>query len=374
MIRQATLERFHGTPNEADDLQFAFGGSAGEVMRRHFLADAMGAKLSVEFKVYYQLRPLIPVTLRKLLQRKRNTRMQVDSDWYIPKRFIAEFKTAIERNHAELADTRFIHPWPNPYNFAVVLTHDIETSYGVRLVDQLAKLEESYGFRSSWNFVPHKYPIDAGLIADLRERGHEIGVHGYNHDGKLFLSERAFRRRSVKINAALKHYDSVGFRAPMVHRNLDWIEGLEVEYDASCFDVDPFQAMPGGIGSVWPFVKGRLVELPYTLPQDHTLLDTLGERSISIWQKKVEFLRSWSGMAMLITHPDYLDTPSRLGLYEQFLDYLRDVTGAWLALPRQVSRWWNQREESTLDPVNGQITGPAKHVGRGMNLPDLLPR
>src|SRR4029079_11830143 len=123
-----------------------------------------------------------------------------------------------------------------------------------------------------------------------QSRGFEIGIHGYNHDGKLFTSKRIFDSRLPAINAALRDFDAVGFRAPMVHRNLDWMQSLEIEYDASCYDADPYHAMPGGVGAPWPFIAGRFVELPYTLPQDHTLFVALGERDERIWTSKLAFI------------------------------------------------------------------------------------
>ena len=109
----------------------------------------------------------------------------------------------------------------------------------------------------------------------------------------------------------------------MVHRNLAWLQSLNVEYDASCFDADPFQAMPGGVGGVWPFIAGRFVELPYTLPQDHTLFITLNERDGRIWEQKLEFIIRLGGMALLITHPDYLNSDNRIAAYRHLLEKTR---------------------------------------------------
>ena len=105
----------------------------------------------------------------------------------------------------------------------------------------------------------------------------------------------------------------------MVHRNLDWFQTLAAEYDASCFDIDPFQAMAGGVGGVWPFLVGKFVELPYTLPQDHTLFIALGDTTNSIWIRKLEYLRPLAGMALMLTHPDYLMDEHCVDAYRQFL-------------------------------------------------------
>ncbi len=174
--------------------------------------------------------------------------------------------------------------------YSLVLTHDVETGEGLRGVSMLAELEESMGFRSSWNIVPYKYKIDAGLIADLKARGHEVAIHGYNHDGRLFMNRSIFEARVPLLIVPWSSTAPSVFAPPMVHRNLRWMQKLNIEYDASCFDVDPFQAMPGGVQGIWPFRVGKFIELPYTMPQDHTLLISLGETTDQIWRRKLEFL------------------------------------------------------------------------------------
>jgi hypothetical protein len=169
------------------------------------------------------------------------------------------------------------------------------------------------------------------------------------------------------INAALEAYGAVGFRAPMVHRNLNWLQSLNIEYDASSFDIDPFQAMPGGIGSVWPFVAGRFVELPYTLPQDHVLFIALNERNGRIWECKLDFVSRLHGMALLITHPDYLDSAYRIDAYRRLLEKARETAGMWHALPQTVAAWWRERDQSFLRHDSGatwRIDGPAASRAR----------
>ena len=97
----------------------------------------------------------------------------------------------------------------------------------------IAQLEESLGFRSAWNIVPHKYTVDPGILRELHDRGFEVGVHGYNHDGRLFLSKRNFDRRSSAIREAARRFQASGFRAPMMHRNIEWLQDLGFDYD--CF-------------------------------------------------------------------------------------------------------------------------------------------
>ncbi len=311
--------------------QFCFDGRLNEILKDGLTNDMTKAKLSPAFRMYYQVRKFLPVKARQLFQKTRNRGLSSRGHWYIP-----EALEEYEETLSQPLNSR----WPDSASHALVLTHDIEEQRGVSLVSKLAEIEESFGFRSSWNFVPYKYKIDEGLIRDLKQNGHEIGIHGYNHDGRLFLSKRIFDARVPKINQAIERYGAVGFRSPMVHRNLQWMQELNIEYDASCFDVDPYQPMPGGVGGIWPFSAGKFVELPYTMPQDHTLFVSLRETSDRIWRDKLQFIQRLHGMALMVTHPDYLDSPSRLAVYRDFLSWMRDHSEPWHVLPKEVARWF----------------------------------
>jgi peptidoglycan/xylan/chitin deacetylase (PgdA/CDA1 family) len=236
--------------------------------------------------------------------------------------------------------------WPNKHQFALVLTHDIETAEGQAFVRKVADMEENLGFRSSFNFVLERYPLDFKLIQELRERGFEVGCHGLKHDGKLFSNKKEFLKRVAKINQHLKEYRMVGFRAPLTHRNPEWMQALEIEYDLSFFDTDPFEPIPGGTMSIWPFFIGHFVELPYTLVQDYTLTSVLGETTPRLWLEKVDFIKKFHGMALLNSHPDYLNDPNSFRVYAEFLETMKKNEEYWHAWPGDVASWWKSRAES----------------------------
>ncbi len=321
--------------NWRDGIEFLFEGPLGQALSRFLQEDVDSAQFSKVYRAFYQVRPILPIFVRQMLQRLKNSNSVHGTDGFTPHALIEVLRTL---------ETNVPCVWPDSSPMAFVLTHDVETHVGVKLCLDLARIEEDFGFRSSWNFVPHKYHIDMGVIHELRARGHEIGVHGYNHDGRLFLNKRIFDSRVNAMNEALVTYDAVGFRTPMVHRNLDWMQSLHIEYDSSCFDADPFQAMPGGVQSFWPFQCGHFVELPYTMPQDHTLFVSLGETTDNVWREKLATIREFQGMALMLTHPDYLDTPSLLNIYRDFLAYVRDNFEYWHALPREVARDFRSRQ------------------------------
>jgi len=338
--------------------RFLFGHEELErVASRWVEQDMREAQLPRLFRLYYHLRPFIPIAVRQRLQRRRTT--DADEHWFLSRRYVNCLGEVAAKTPRPI---RVIHPWPDKARSALVVTHDVETAEGLKNVDRIATIEEDTGVRSSWNIVPYKYPLDTGLIRDLKDRGFEIGVHGYNHDGKLFKSKSIFRRRVAKINEAIDQFGAVGFRTPMVHRNLNWMQQLDIRYDSSCFDIDPYQSMPGGVGSIWPFLAGKFVELPYTLPQDHTLLVARVESLLATWQKKVKFIRKYDGMVLMLTHPDYLTRARDLAEYREFLEWAVELPHSWHALPSVVATWWRQRQASRIVTdyrMRTAVAGPA---------------
>ena len=304
---------------------------------------------------YYLLKPLLPRALTRLLRHLHNATKENDRNlyWPVDPRF-AQFQWETLRQGLLLAGRNEIlwnRFWPEDKKFGFVLTHDVETAEGQRLIPNLANLEESLGFRSSFNFVPERYPIDHGLMEDLRRRGFEIGVHGLNHDGKDFNSSKSFEQRSKRINEYLKEFQAVGFRSPLTHRNPAWMQMLVFEYDLSFFDTDPYEPMPGGVMSIWPFTIGHFLELPYTLPQDYTLFNVMGETSPRIWFEKIDFLERYHGMALVNVHPDYSGIGKSYSIFEAFLQGMKAHEGSWNALPRDVASWWRRR--ASAGSING---------------------
>jgi hypothetical protein len=290
--------------------------------------------------LYYLLKPAIPHAMRMRLRAHVALwqRRRAKTTWPI--------------NPSTAQPPAWWSGWPEGKKFAFVLTHDVEGRKGLDRCHRLAELEMNLGFRSSYNFVPEgEYDLSASLRSFLVEHGFEVGVHDLHHDGTLYRSRTAFSAGAHRINEYLDRWQAVGFRSAFMLHNLEWLKELDVLYDASTFDTDPFEPQPDSANTIFPFWVGRpdgsgYVELPYTLAQDSTLYLVLGETTTDIWKRKLEWVAQNGGMALVNVHPDYMAFGERAGrgqypatLYEEFLSHVSARYGddAWFALTREVA-------------------------------------
>jgi hypothetical protein len=297
-------------------------------------------------ELYYWLKPLIP------------RRLQIKS-----RRAIAAYKRRAYFDIWPIDPDSAAPPkgwigWPEGKEFALVLTHDVDSKKGYDKALKLMALEEKLGFRSSFNFVPEGYSVSQEVRQTLKESGFDVGVHGLTHEGRQFITYKRFMRCVPKINAYLKAWEAAGFHSPSMLSHLEWITELEAEYDCSSFDTDPFEPINYSVGTIFPFIlidrkRGRLcVELPYTLPQDHTLFAILQEENINIWKKKADWIAQKGGMIFLNTHPDYMNFDGASGSLEEypashyidFLEYVKNRYSGryWHVMPRGLARFWRE--------------------------------
>jgi len=296
---------------------------------------------------FYLLKPFIPRSLQLYLRRKIiYSKLQKYRDiWPILKG--SEKKPENWKG------------WPGSKKFALIFTHDVENKNGYSKVLKLMKFEKELGFVSSFNFVPESdYKVDTEMLDILIQNGFEYGVHGLKHDGKLFSSKREFFRRANKINQYLTEWGTVGFRAPAMHHNLDLIGVLNIEYDLSTFDTDPFEPQPDGVGTIFPFWVqnsrhrcGGYVEMPYTLPQDFTPFILMGEKTPQLWINKLEWISENGGMVLVNVHPDYINFDGirkseeySLEIYRSFLTYIltNHIGEYWNVTPKELALFWKK--------------------------------
>ena len=296
--------------------------------------------------IFYTLKPVIPRQLQIFLRRQvvRYKRRKYSHIW------------PIDFNAGKSPDGW--QGWPNNKKIAVVLSHDVDTQEGHDRCYLLMEIEETLGFRSSFNFVPEGYNVSRTLLRDLKNRGFDVGVHGLVHDGKLFSSRQIFDKRAKRINEYLKEWGTTGFTSPSMHHNLDWMHALDISHSTSTFDTDPFEPQPDAVGTIFPFwvqntsMGKGYVEIPYTLCQDFSLFILMKEPNIDIWKDKLDWIVEKGGMALFNSHSDYMNFNKQkngqeeysVELYIEFLEYIKNKykDQYWHVLPRDIARFWKQ--------------------------------
>ncbi len=321
---------------------------AGQLLSESYRA-AGATPDSWVLRMYYWLRPAVPRGLQILARRyhvrtRRRTVSQLQ--WPIEPLFVAIAEAYLALRILLEPESRGVIPamrWPSGYSAGAVVTHDVEGRAGQERCRDVMALERSLGVRSCFNFVAERYPIDEALMDEMRAGGFELGSHGIKHDGRKFSSRSVFEERLQRLRYYRTAWQVVGFRSPATHRRWAWMPELPFEYDSSYPDTDPFEPIPGGCSSPWPFMIGSLVELPVTMPQDHTLWEILRVPACPVWREKLAWLRACGGLITIIVHPDYLTTSARWKDYEQLLETLAKSADVWRALPREVASWWRER-------------------------------
>lgn len=317
---------------------------------------------TIRNKLYYEVKPYLPARLRTEVRRlfAKRKRGHHTSTWPI-------------YPGSEKCPNNWTR-WPGNKKFAVVITHDVEGTRGLERCEDLMQIDKELGFRSSFNFVPEgEYKLSRKFRERMVQLGFEIGLHDLHHDGKLFNSRETFRCHSKVINHYLKQWEVVGFRAGFMLNQPDWLHDLEIQYDASSFDTDPFEPQPEGQKTIFPYwvtkyrhhgerskikhqkpatqpsVHEGYAELPYTLPQDSTLFVLLREKRPSIWLKKVDWIARHGGMVLVNVHPDYIQFKNDAACwrsypvshYIELLEHLAEIYHEqfWQPLPKEMARF-----------------------------------
>lgn len=321
------------------------------------------------YRAYYAMRPLLPVSVRRHLQRvrlnaSRNAKfphwpLDYTTDRLLDKLLALSLKTKGRE------DTAFISFWPDGVQSCAIMTHDVETDTGLRFCPTLMDIDDSYGIKSSFQLVPEeRYVVTETVLNSFRERGFEVNVHDFNHDGHLYSDREQFQYRSQKINEYARTFKASGFRSGAMYRNMDWYDAFEFDYDMSVPTVGHLEAQSGGCCTLRPYFINNIVELPLTTTQDYSLFHILGQYSIDLWKQQIDAIVERSGLVSFIVHPDYIIERKAQDTYKALLAYLaqlRDEGKLKICLPGQVAQWWKQRSKAYLEYQNNkwEVVAPA---------------
>jgi len=325
-------------------------------------------------KIYYLVRAPLPVWLRRHLQRA------YFRDWKklgFPRWPVDTTVDALHRQFLRLAmeaqgvvEAPFIWFWPEGASSCLIVTHDVEMAAGRDFTPTLMDIDDSHGFKSSFQVVPEKrYEFTDQYVCEMRKRGFEFNIHDLNHDGRLFEEPEEFACRVAKINEYGAKYGARGFRSGAMYRKLDWFDALKFSYDMSVPNVAHLEPQRGGCCTVMPYFNGKILEIPLTTSQDYTVIHILNHRTIDLWKEQVRVIQGNNGLISILSHPDYLIDLRSRDMYNSLLAYLRSVVdrdAVWATLPCDLDRWWRARAAMKLvqEGSGWRIEGPESERAR----------
>lgn len=324
--------------------------------------------------LYYSVRKLLPVSVRRHFQRiylrdwKKRSFPTWPVDFTVDRLHEEALRLSMEAGAKQKVP--FIWFWPDGAPSCLIMTHDVETLAGRDFTPKLMNLDESYGIRASFQVIPEdRYEVPVEYVGEIKKRGFEFNIHDLNHDGHLYTELPEFLKRAAKINEYCRRYQARGFRAGAMYRNPDWYDAFDFSYDMSIPNVAHLEPQRGGCCTVMPFFIGKVLELPLTATQDYSLFYILNNYSIDLWKTQLGLIHENHGLMSFIAHPDYLIAGKNRAVYESLLAYLKEMVeskSVWNALPGEVNDWWRARSEMKLVlGENGwRIEGPGAERAR----------
>lgn len=152
-------------------------------------------------KTYYRVRPYLSVPVRKQLQKLylRNWDTIAFPEWPVDLTVdrVQQRLMVLAIQAQGVKTMPFIWFWPDGCTGCAIITHDVEAAAGKEYCQKVMDIDESFGFRSSFQIVPEeRYSVSQDDLAQITTRGFEVNVHDLKHDGRLYAECDEFLRRA----------------------------------------------------------------------------------------------------------------------------------------------------------------------------------
>jgi peptidoglycan/xylan/chitin deacetylase (PgdA/CDA1 family) len=201
-------------------------------------------------------------------------------------------------------------------------------------------------------------------VAAIREKGHEIGHHGWIHENPVDLSlgeERSILERGIDALEKVAHVRPVGYRSPSwdnSHNTVGLLLEYGFEYESSLMgnDFEPYWCR---IGDNWstnePIEFGTpttLVEVPVAWHLDdwpwfefipgHAQGLRTSSMVLETWKTEFDYLYNQVGQGVLTVtmHPQCIGRGYRLMMLKEFLDYIVLHSGVYFTTCIDYVRDW----------------------------------
>ncbi|MEO8462180.1 MAG: polysaccharide deacetylase [Chloroflexota bacterium] len=248
------------------------------------------------------------------------------------------------------AESPVLFEQPAAAGWLDVMSHQ---AYGPRTgVPRLLRLLDRQRIRSTF-FVPgytaERWPT---VIRSIRDTGHEIGHHGYLHEGARSATDEATEER--RLLRGLEALDTVagirpvGYRAPMwelSYRLPALLARHGFRYESGLMDADHPYLLATGRQPDAP----TIVELPahwglddwepYNYLPGITGSGVIASPAelIARWTLELEALVEEGGLFMLTNHPFISGRASRAAALGNLMARAREIDGLWIATGEEIA-------------------------------------
>ena len=261
--------------------------------------------------------------------------------------------------------------WPDGNRIAVLFSFDVDNETNTLSrggnPDPLLLSMEQYGAREGLRrvlelldhhripatfFIPgvslHLAPEMAAMIQ--RSDRHEFAVHGWIHESVAGLTrdqEKGIIEKSRDFLERRTGQRPVGYRAPFgtyTGNTLSILTELGFLYDSGLAADDSPHAL---------IVNGKpspLIELPPNVNFEDSVLDPMNTFTAGLVAPEVMLQSFMDGfdvlyrertMMLLILHPHISGRPSRIGIFDALIRYMKEHEGVWFATHRQAAEYVN---------------------------------
>ena len=248
------------------------------------------------------------------------------------------------------AESPILFEHPEAAGWLDVMSHQ---AYGPRTgVPRLLRLLDRQGIRATF-FVPgytaERWPA---VVRAIRDAGHEIGHHGYLHEGAhtapdLETEERRLLRGLEALDT-IAGVRPVGYRAPMwelSYRLPALLAAHGFRYDSGLMDADhPYRLAVGpepGAPSIIELPAHWSLDdwEPYAYLPGITGSGVIASPAevLARWTLELEALVDAGGLFMLTNHPFVSGRASRALALESLMQRARSIEGLWIASAQEIA-------------------------------------
>lgn len=257
--------------------------------------------------------------------------------------------------------------WPDDANVAVTLTFDLDAEtvwwhdaesmsgnpsslsqgrYGPNVaMPKILSLLKKHELMATF-FVPawvaEEYP---DTVRSIAAAGHEIGAHGVRHVPPVQLTaaqEHDVFTESVRVLQRYSGKRPVGYRAPAwAFSNITLKLAAEQGflYSSNLMDADLPYIHDDPPGLVELPVNWVLDDAPYFwFDEDSWNKKIHSAASVkAIWQEEFVAAYEDGGYLNLTMHPQIIGRPARLRMFDDFIAWMKDFEGVWIATCSEVA-------------------------------------